>query len=211
MNSMLAQRVLPKQKRAKETFELILSTSIQLICEVGFDKFTTKMVAERAGILIRNVYRYFPNKLAIISALAERMSILEAEYLDNFSILSNTKFSLEDAINMTGDAFINAAQSEPAYFHIRNALHGSPELAKLFDERSAQNLVTTLSVALSKRAPRLSTSKLKLLSLVVIDTATALLNRCFIELYYSNNKQKSDLIIKELKSMLHAYLSKYFK
>ena len=210
MNSTLSQRVLPKQKRAKETVELILATSIQLICEVGFDKFTTKLLAERAGILIRNVYRYFPNKLAIISALAERMSVLEAEYLDNFSILSNTKISLEDAIDSTAAAFINAAKNEPAYFHIRNALHGSPELMKLFDERSAQNLVNKLSKALSYRTSRLPAGKLKLISLVVIDTATALLNRCFIELYYSQNKQKSDLIINEMKSMACAYLSKYF-
>ena len=66
-------RVSPRQARARETVARILDTAAVLLDEVGVDDFNTNLLAERAGVRVRTVYRYFPNKSAVILALAERV------------------------------------------------------------------------------------------------------------------------------------------
>ena len=53
--------------------ERILSATGGLLDEVGFDGVSTLSIAERAGVNIATVYRYFPNKFAVMRALAERL------------------------------------------------------------------------------------------------------------------------------------------
>lgn len=61
----------PQQARSRHIVERILSASRALINESGSHEFTTNHIAERAGLSIGSVYRYFPSKVAILSALAE--------------------------------------------------------------------------------------------------------------------------------------------
>ena len=69
-------RKIPRQKRAAETVETILEATVQLLERSGLDGFTTNAVAERAGISIGTLYRYFPNKRVLMHALAQRESDL---------------------------------------------------------------------------------------------------------------------------------------
>lgn len=45
---------------------------MQLLAKGGFALLTTNAVAERAGVSIGTLYQYFPNKEAILDALADR-------------------------------------------------------------------------------------------------------------------------------------------
>ena len=47
----------------------ILETAAELVDEVGVVGFTTNLLAERAGIRVRTIYRYFPSKLGVLNAL----------------------------------------------------------------------------------------------------------------------------------------------
>jgi AcrR family transcriptional regulator len=62
----------PVQGRSRETVGYILEAAAQLFGESGYAKTTTNRVAERAGVSIGSVYQYFPNKEALLLALAER-------------------------------------------------------------------------------------------------------------------------------------------
>ncbi len=62
----------PVQDRSRETVGYVLEAAAQLFGELGYGGTTTNRVAERAGVSIGTVYQYFPNKDALISALAER-------------------------------------------------------------------------------------------------------------------------------------------
>lgn len=62
----------PQQARSRETFEAILEAAAQVFEREGYARATTNRIAERAGVSIGSLYQYFPNKDAILVALAER-------------------------------------------------------------------------------------------------------------------------------------------
>jgi AcrR family transcriptional regulator len=55
-----------------QTKETLLDTATQILHSDGEGGFTTNRVAERAGFSIGTLYQYFPDKSAIVAALAER-------------------------------------------------------------------------------------------------------------------------------------------
>lgn len=65
-------RKTPSQKRSKSTVDDISEAAIQLLNTTGDSKFTTNHVAERAGVSIGSLYRYFPDKGAILRHIVRR-------------------------------------------------------------------------------------------------------------------------------------------
>ncbi|GIK48808.1 MAG: TetR family transcriptional regulator [Alphaproteobacteria bacterium] len=67
----------PSQTRARHTFEMILAVAGELLAEVGFERLSTNLVCERAGLTPPALYRYFPNKYAILSELGRRLMLAQ--------------------------------------------------------------------------------------------------------------------------------------
>mgnify|MGYP003769171107 CR=1 FL=1 len=67
----------PAQSRARETIEQIIVATAELLEEVGFERLSTNMVCKRANITPPALYRYFPNKYAILREMGRRL--MEAE------------------------------------------------------------------------------------------------------------------------------------
>jgi AcrR family transcriptional regulator len=65
----LLEKNKPQQERAKRTYDAILAAAAELLVEVGVERISTNLVAERAGITVPALYRYFPNKYAVLNAL----------------------------------------------------------------------------------------------------------------------------------------------
>src|ERR1700754_4129621 len=74
------QRRQPKQARSQATWAAILEAASQILERRGPSGFNTNDVAERAGVSIGTLYQYFPDKHAILLAVAER----EAGRVDAF-------------------------------------------------------------------------------------------------------------------------------
>lgn len=62
---------LPKQARAKATCAAIFEATAQIVEAEGEARLNTNLIAERAGVSIGTLYQYFPNKQAILIAMAQ--------------------------------------------------------------------------------------------------------------------------------------------
>ncbi len=68
----LSPRKRPRQRRSVETVDAILEAGARVFSELGFARGSTNKIAQRAGVSVGSLYEYFPNKDAILVALAER-------------------------------------------------------------------------------------------------------------------------------------------
>ena len=64
----------PVQARSTARLAALLDAAAQVVHEIGYERLTTAMVAERAGASIGTVYRYFPDRIAVLQSLAARNS-----------------------------------------------------------------------------------------------------------------------------------------
>lgn len=62
----------PKQGRSIATRDLIFEAATQILEREGERAFNTNRLAERAGVSVGTIYQYFPNKEAILIAMARR-------------------------------------------------------------------------------------------------------------------------------------------
>lgn len=63
-------RKFPRQRRAQASVDFILEAAAQVLEADGEAGFNTNVVAERAGVSIGTLYRYFPDKQSVLRALA---------------------------------------------------------------------------------------------------------------------------------------------
>ena len=73
----LETKAKPRQKRARSTYDAILETAGALLAEVGVERLSTNLVCKRAGITPPALYRYFPNKYALLKELGARLMAVQ--------------------------------------------------------------------------------------------------------------------------------------
>ncbi len=140
-----APRKRPRQRRSQQTVAAILEATAHILVTDGYNKLTTNRVAEVAGVSIGSLYQYFPNKQALVLALAEehlgreiaRLSAMTTE-LQKLSLAQATRKSIHavfeafavdaelhraivtDVVHL-GEPLVKALQSQ-AEFVVRAAL-----------------------------------------------------------------------------------------
>ena len=72
MSAVENTRKIPRQRRAQASVDVVLEAAAQVLEATGEAGFNTNAVAERAGVSIGTLYRYFPDKQSILRALALR-------------------------------------------------------------------------------------------------------------------------------------------
>ena len=69
----LETKLQPTQARAQDTYEVVLATAGEMLGHMGFEQLTTNAICHRAGLTPPALYRYFPNKYAILNELGDRL------------------------------------------------------------------------------------------------------------------------------------------
>lgn len=72
MKSPRSPRKKPVQDRSQITVEALVDAAARIFREKGFEAATTNHVAELAGVSIGSLYQYFPNKLALLTAVRDK-------------------------------------------------------------------------------------------------------------------------------------------
>jgi len=196
----LVPRRQPVQARARQSVSLILDSAASMLEESGLEAFNTNALAERAGVRIRTVYRYFPNKLAVIIAVAERMAAEWDGWLEGFADLTDTATDWRVAWSAYIDRFLNGIRSTPGGTAIRRAMRALPEL-QVIDRHDNERLAAQLAAALARRGTQIPRRRLIVISRVLIETAVTVLDAALEE-----PQPCARALVEELKHMQCAYL-----
>jgi len=146
----LAPRRQPVQERARKTVELILDTAAALLEEAGVEAFNTNLLAERAGVRVRTVYRYFPNKLAVMTAVAERLAEEWDGWFEGFRALSDPRSSWRTLWVAYIGTFVDGIRRVRGGLAIRRAMRALPELQAI-DRQDNERLARQLAAAIERR------------------------------------------------------------
>lgn len=108
----------PVQARSSARLAGLLDAAAAVIDEIGFERLTTAMVAERAGASIGTVYRYFPDRIAVVEALAIRSTQRLAEkFIVALDASDGTTW--QDACDALIDVTAEMYRTEPGFRAIR--------------------------------------------------------------------------------------------
>lgn len=77
MPSTPEKTTLPRQQRAKATYDRLVAAAGELLDEMGFEGASTNAIAERAGVTPPALYRYFEDKYALMRVFGQH--VMEAQ------------------------------------------------------------------------------------------------------------------------------------
>jgi AcrR family transcriptional regulator len=173
----------PEQQRATATFERILEVAAQTLADVGIDRLSTNLVCQRAGLSPPALYRYFPNKYALLNELGRRLMQHQNELIPHWitrEVLAGSAQGLQVALEgLLLDTF-RATRATIAGVWITRALRAVPALAEVRLESHAQ--VTGAQAALLREVyPQASADELRLVSRVTVELLYAAVEMLFDE------------------------------
>lgn len=200
----LGERRIPMQARAQETVDRILEAAAELLAETGIDSFNTNALAEHAGERVRSIYRYFPNKFAILAALWKKMiEEWDLLLLPALRQVADPKIDIMIGFHAMSRAYLRWIETRPGAWALRNTIRAVPEL--LEQEQSAEAwFVSHFAAALAQRGVNLPRRRLELICSILYRSINAVAHAEFI---YHHRPRRS--VMKEMDVLVNTYLTVY--
>lgn len=149
-----AVRTKPSQARGKERVRLILASALALFQEHGIEKITTNDIAEKAKIPIGSLYRYYPNKDSITTAIIDLYAEdISATFRDIASNPTLQYMSWEEVMTILLDSWANYSRLNGS-FSFLFAIWSNPRLSKL-TQKSQDKFMIAFTKVLKKRCPKI--------------------------------------------------------
>lgn len=110
----------PGRPRSEEARVAILSTTLKLLAEAGFTNLTIEEVADRAGVGKATVYRWWPNKAALIADAFASSTVDRLHFPNTGSVATDINRQMRQLIKVFRgprgrivSAILAAGQSDP--------------------------------------------------------------------------------------------------
>lgn len=195
-------RSTPTQARSKKTYDHILATAAAVLEDVGWDGLTTNLVAQRAGVGIQSLYRYFPNKLSIVATIADHLIADWNIWLEEYDAsvpedIPPGKYWAEGIRD-----HIRRLKSWPGGVAIRRAMKSSPVLRRM-DLDDTKQIAIRLADISHQRGHCAAPSELEPAFLMLTETAVSLL-----DLYFECEGELAEIVLQEGLEMQAAYVER---
>lgn len=189
----------PVQRRSAERLTRILDACADLLDEVGYDDLSTRAVAQRAGVPIGSVYRFFGNKRQMADALAQRnLERFTARVTERLK--EATGGGWRAAMDAVLDEYLAMKRTAPGFSLVDfgnqipvGARHAEP------NHRVADRLTDLLSGYIDRDPDE----DLRRTFLIAVETADTL-----VHLAFRVAPEGDERIIEEAREMLRAYLAR---
>ncbi|TFB88151.1 TetR/AcrR family transcriptional regulator [Cryobacterium algoricola] len=199
-------RIEPIQQRSTARLSGLLDATAIVVDEVGFDRITTAMVAERAGASIGTVYRYYPDRVAVLHALRERVIQRYRLRVARDIKLADPKTPWE-TIDCAITAFVDMYRTEPGFriMHFADRERLPISAVSPADGIEVGFLAGQLAVVLSERFGLSYGPELLFRLEVMVEMAAAVLSRGF-----QSDVMGDERYIAEARRVLSVYLAGYY-
>ena len=195
----------PQQARSQARVEQILDVAEKLFQDVGYKATTTRAIAAHAEVSVGSLYQFFPDKEAILKALAVRyMQAQYQRFLDLHTAQSIT-LPLSSYVDRMIDVFDQFYTDYPGSRAIFEQLLDTITWSAIekIDDFDYQ-VVTELARFFQARKSSLSIAKCEHIALVITKTITELL-----WLSLSRDQEFRQELVAETKLMILSYLKQY--
>jgi AcrR family transcriptional regulator len=189
-------RVEPVQARSTARVNALLDAASATMHDFGYEQLTTAMVAERAGASIGTVYRYFPDRVAVLNAVAAR-NLDQVRTALRSAFEERKPSDIPQAIDVLVETLVELFRIEKGFRSLRvgdvldirpasTGRGGNAEIATVFRDYLHENLNIKLD------------SSGRLACETAVDTVDALLARAFL-----HSDRGDQTLIAEAQRMAH--------
>jgi AcrR family transcriptional regulator len=193
-------RRMPVQERSLAKVGRMLDVCAALLDEIGYEGLTTTLVAERADVAVGSLYQYFPDKRAIVAALAARN--MQA-YLARVQarMASGAVEGWREVTEAAIDDFIDMHRTTPGFRTLR---FGDLVDRNLLDEQRDNDTVIAdeLSMLMAAYFGMPDGPPLRLALLIAVELADAL-----VKLAFRRDQQGDPAILAEARQVVCDYLA----
>jgi AcrR family transcriptional regulator len=181
----------------------MLDAAAALLDEVGYEATTTSLIASRAGVSVGSLYQFFPDRRAVLQALAVRSFERFAGVL-SARIEAAPLHTWTDAVDVVVDVYVEFTRSEPA---AQVLSFGGPVDRHMLDPEADNNAVVAraLGDVLRLVLPDLSSGpELQLALRVAVEAGDGVLNLAF-----RTDPAGDPAVVAQAKRLIKAYLASY--
>jgi AcrR family transcriptional regulator len=193
----------PVQERSAARVQRMLDAAAALLDEVGYEATTTSAIAARAGVSVGSLYQFFPDRRAVLQALALRsFSRFSAGLTERMTASPLQRW--QDAVELVVDVYVAFSQTEPA---AQVLSFGGPVDRHMLDAEDDNNGVVAeaLGDVLRLAVPGVAMdAQLRLALRVAVEAADRVL-----ELAFRRSPEGDPEIVAEAKRLLTSYLAGY--
>jgi AcrR family transcriptional regulator len=195
----------PRQARSQERVKRILDVAEALFIAQGYGTTTTNAIATQAEVPIGSLYQFFPDKAAILQALARRYGELLHQQLVALHDLGLASAPLAAYVEQLIDTTDRFFVEHPGYHAIFMEVQGTmPELEAIEAAADAE-LIQDLVGFLTLRDASLEPADYEAIAFVLVKAIGTLL---WVAL--SQDGQFRQRLIAETKRFTLSYLQSYF-
>jgi AcrR family transcriptional regulator len=204
-STQVGMRRKPLQARSQERVQRILAVAEELFITQGYAATTTNAIATLAQVPIGSLYQFFPDKAAIVQALALRYNELLHQQLAAMDDTELTTLPLAAYVDQLIDAADRFFTEHPGYHAIFMEVQGTiPELQEI-EETADTQLIQDLARSIARRDAGLEQVDYEAIAFVLVKEIGTLL-----WLSLSQEPAFRQRLVAETKRFTLSYLQSYF-
>lgn len=163
----------PLQARAQKRHEQILEATADLLEQVGIDDLTTIIIAKKLNISVGSLYHYFPNKVAIIFALAEQWLNEMTDAVSRIDSNINDDGNYKSYSQRYIQGIAKVYQQQRGILPLIQAMYAIPELRDL-DKQHDELMIKKLSKAFSQLGFKSTKAELARVTYMYVELVNAM-------------------------------------
>jgi AcrR family transcriptional regulator len=155
------------EKEKEKRIDHLLEVTKKIFIEEGYEAVTTRRIAKAAGVSIKSIYSWFPDKLALF---IEVMTRVDRGLRTSGDAISFEDLSLEEALFRQAQSMIDAALQPMAVAltkFLQREAYKHPEFRSFVREQNlAGNIAQIRGIFEEKLVPKRSASEIQELSMM---------------------------------------------